>query len=278
MACRDQRPRTFRQRAVRRRTETRHRPGAGGHSQPVGRALGRGLPQSKSRSHRLSSSIASASNRAGAEALPSSRSIRRRPWSSAQAWEAATQLDAQLQVIVGVKDTPWFTERKIVTMNEAGTAGPVPLGQSRRQAARFSRAGQARCAWPDDPRVPARQPWPRRNQARTSCARVQPRWAISSIRARSTLAHPRRPIVTATTRATARSSRRSRLGQYALYAGANDGMFHAFDEATGNETWAYIPSVLFRGGTAGGDPKTGLGALAYQDGAPAAVQAPLLRR
>jgi type IV pilus assembly protein PilY1 len=31
-----------------------------------------------------------------------------------------------------------------------------------------------------------------------------------------------------------------------LYAGANDGMLHAFDEATGNETWAYIPSVLFR--------------------------------
>ncbi len=44
----------------------------------------------------------------------------------AQAWEAATQLDAQLQVVVGVKDTPWFTERKIVTMNEAGTAA-VPF-------------------------------------------------------------------------------------------------------------------------------------------------------
>ena len=52
-----------------------------------------------------------------------------------------------------------------------------------------------------------------------------------------------------------------------VYVGANEGMFHAFDDATGNETWAYIPSVLYRGGTAGGDPKAGLGALAYQDGA-----------
>ncbi len=52
-----------------------------------------------------------------------------------------------------------------------------------------------------------------------------------------------------------------------VYVGANDGMVHAFDDSTGNETWAYVPSVLYRGGTAGGDPKTGLGALSYQDGA-----------
>jgi type IV pilus assembly protein PilY1 len=44
-------------------------------------------------------------------------------------------------------------------------------------------------------------------------------------------------------------------------------MRHVFDDTTGNQTWAYIPSVLYRGGTAGGDPKAGLGALAYQDGA-----------
>ena len=50
-------------------------------------------------------------------------------------------------------------------------------------------------------------------------------------------------------------------------AGANDSMRHVFDDTTGNQTWAYIPSVLYRGGTAGGDPKAGLGALAYQDGA-----------
>ena len=53
-----------------------------------------------------------------------------------------------------------------------------------------------------------------------------------------------------------------------LYVGANDGMLHALDEATGNETWAYVPTPLFRGGSATAlppvpnDPRTGLGALA----------------
>jgi type IV pilus assembly protein PilY1 len=70
-----------------------------------------------------------------------------------------------------------------------------------------------------------------------------------------------------------------------LYVGANDGMLHVFDDATGNETWAYVPTPLYRDGsaavtisctagpaavpcgTAGGDTRAGLGALAYQDGA-----------
>jgi hypothetical protein len=32
-----------------------------------------------------------------------------------------------------------------------------------------------------------------------------------------------------------------------VYVGANDGMLHAFDAATGNEAWAYIPSMLIPG-------------------------------
>ncbi|TMG85718.1 MAG: pilus assembly protein, partial [Betaproteobacteria bacterium] len=46
-----------------------------------------------------------------------------------------------------------------------------------------------------------------------------------------------------------------------VYAGGNDGMLHAFDDANGDETWAYIPHDLYR------PDNTGLGALAYQDGA-----------
>ncbi len=46
-----------------------------------------------------------------------------------------------------------------------------------------------------------------------------------------------------------------------IYVGANDGMMHAFDDATGNESWAYVPQALYRG------DNTGLGALAYQDAA-----------
>jgi len=30
-----------------------------------------------------------------------------------------------------------------------------------------------------------------------------------------------------------------------VYVGANDGMMHAFDALTGNEVWAYVPSMLF---------------------------------
>jgi type IV pilus assembly protein PilY1 len=58
-----------------------------------------------------------------------------------------------------------------------------------------------------------------------------------------------------------------------LYVGGNDGMLHVFDDASGNESWAYVPTPLFRGGSATAlppvpnDPRTGLGALAYQDGA-----------
>jgi type IV pilus assembly protein PilY1 len=38
------------------------------------------------------------------------------------------------------------------------------------------------------------------------------------------------------------SNKASRAGT--LYVGANDGMLHAFDRATGNEKWAYIPSAV----------------------------------
>jgi type IV pilus assembly protein PilY1 len=42
-----------------------------------------------------------------------------------------------------------------------------------------------------------------------------------------------------------------------LYVGANDGMLHAFDAATGVEKWAYIPSMLIKSGA------DGLAALSY---------------
>jgi type IV pilus assembly protein PilY1 len=45
-----------------------------------------------------------------------------------------------------------------------------------------------------------------------------------------------------------------------IYVGANDGMVHAFDDSTGQETWAFIPKDVYR------PDATGLGALAYQDG------------
>ena len=55
-----------------------------------------------------------------------------------------------------------------------------------------------------------------------------------------------------------------------LYVGANDGMLHAFDGATGNELWAYIPSFVIPSTTDEDGKEKGLRALSYQySGAPA---------
>jgi len=183
-----------------------------------------------------------------------------------QAWNAATQLDAQLQVIVGVKDTPWFTERKIVTVNESGTAVPFLWGSLG--------ANQRDSLAPGKPaaRQQAVLEFLRGNRAREGAR-------LNQFRVRGTalgdfvdsgavyVGKPNAPYRDSedpgySSFRTTFASRNARV-----YAGANDGMLHVFDDATGNETWAFVPSVLYRGGTAGGDFKAGLGALSLQDGA-----------
>lgn len=58
-----------------------------------------------------------------------------------------------------------------------------------------------------------------------------------------------------------------------LYVPANDGMVHAFDAATGDELWAYIPSFLIAQTNDENGKEKGLRALSYQHGgAPAYVQ------
>ncbi|HVE50633.1 MAG TPA: PilC/PilY family type IV pilus protein [Casimicrobiaceae bacterium] len=48
-----------------------------------------------------------------------------------------------------------------------------------------------------------------------------------------------------------------------VYVGANDGMLHAFNDTTGAEEWAFIPSDLYRGPP---NDKAGLIGLTYQPG------------
>ncbi len=72
------------------------------------------------------------------------------------AWDASTQLATQLTVVPGVKDTPWFTDRMVVTMDDTGNAVPFLDYQHRREPARFAGAGQDP-ARSGDPRVPARR-------------------------------------------------------------------------------------------------------------------------
>ncbi len=51
-----------------------------------------------------------------------------------------------------------------------------------------------------------------------------------------------------------------------LYVPANDGMVHAFNAATGDEVWAYIPSFLITTANDELGKEKGLRALSYQDG------------
>jgi type IV pilus assembly protein PilY1 len=183
----------------------------------------------------------------------------------AEAWKAETQLDTQLQVTVLVP-TPWFTQRKIVTTNETGTAVPflwANIGANQRDSLAPGKPAA---------RGQAILEFLRGNRAREGAK-------LNQLRARNTALGDiadSEPVYVGAPNAPYRdgddpgySAFKATFAPRAaqIYAGANDGMLHAFDDTTGNETWAYIPSVLYRGGTAGGDPKTGLGALAYQDGA-----------
>ena len=162
--------------------------------------------------------------------------------------------------------TPWFTERKIVTTNESGTAVPflwANIGANQRDSLAPGKPAA---------RGQAILEFLRGNRAREGAK-------LNQLRSRNTALGDivdSEPVFVGAPNAPYRdgddpgysafkSSFAARAGR--IYAGANDGMLHVFDDATGNESWAYIPSALFRGGTAGGDVKTGLGALAYQDGA-----------
>ncbi|HXX83797.1 MAG TPA: PilC/PilY family type IV pilus protein [Casimicrobiaceae bacterium] len=183
----------------------------------------------------------------------------------AAAWSASGQLDTQLQITVS-DPQPWFSKRKIVTMNESGVAVPFLLANLGPHQQDSLAPGS----------TAARQEmileFLRGN-------RLKEGTKLGQLRARPTALGDivdSSAVFVGPPSAPYRESDDSGYAAFMstfsgraaeIYAGANDGMLHAFDDATGNETWAYIPSPLYRGGLAGGDPKTGLGALAYQDGA-----------
>ncbi len=186
-------------------------------------------------------------------------------------WDAATQLKNQLTIVPSIKDTPWFTERKIVTMNQAGAKVPflwANLGANQR-----------------DSLAPGK---PVRGQAVLEFLRGNPLKEgpkVGQLRQRDNplgdivdsspvfVGPPTAAYLDANDPGYAgfKTAFAGRAGR--VYVGGNDGMVHAFDDANGLESWAYIPTPLFRGGTATAlppvpnDPKAGLGALSYQDGA-----------
>ena len=183
-------------------------------------------------------------------------------------WDTATRLKAVTDVAGG-----WLTGRRIVTMNEAGA--PIPFLYDNLSA------GQRGSLAPGKP--PARID---SIVAFLRGDRTKEGERVGKLRLRAP--SPQGDIVDSSPVYVGRPSApyleandpgytafkdafSGRLPH--VYVGGNDGMMHAIDDANGNERWAYVPTPLFRGGLARtlppvpNDPRTGLGALAYQDGA-----------
>lgn len=179
-------------------------------------------------------------------------------------WRAAPQLAARLSVVPGVKDTPWLTERQIATTDSTGKAVSF-LWDSLGAAQQDSFA-------PGQPaRGKAILEFLRGNRANegTNADQLRVRAGVLGDIANSQpvfVGPPNAPYLDVNDPgySTFRGSFAGRAGR--VYVGANDGMMHAFDDATGDETWAYVPLALYR------PDDTGLGALSYRAGALPAFQ------
>ena len=176
-----------------------------------------------------------------------------------EVWSANTQLTSQLVVVPGVRDTPWFTERKIVTMTDSGTA--VPFLWTSLSAAQQNALAPAR---------------PVRGQRVLEFLRGNRQFEGSRVGQFRVRGGPLGDIVNSQAifvgKPNAPYSEGNDPGYTAfkstfsaraarIYVGANDGMLHAFDDVTGNETFAFVPKALYR------NDVTGLRGLALQDGA-----------
>ena len=179
------------------------------------------------------------------------------------AWDASTQLATQLAVVPGVKDTPWFTDRIVVTIDDTGN--PVPFLDSSIGASQLDSLSPGKTA-----RAKAILAFLRGDRTLEGTKIGQFRVRIGGLLGDIVdsqpvyVGPPQAPYLEAndpgyTTNFRNNASFSTRPAR--IYVGANDGMLHAFDDATGNEAWAFVPSDLYR------PDDTGLGALSYQDGA-----------
>jgi type IV pilus assembly protein PilY1 len=180
-------------------------------------------------------------------------------------WEASTQLSNQLTILPPPNDTPWFTNRKIFTTNDSDAAVPFLWGN-------LSSAQQDSLA-PGLPAIgQAVLEYLRGNPTNEGVSAGQFRVRATGASGENFLGDivdsqavyvgpPSEPYLDANdpgySNFVASMSARAKR----VYVGSNDAMLHAFDDATGDEAWAYIPHDLYR------PDNTGLGALAYQDGA-----------
>jgi type IV pilus assembly protein PilY1 len=177
-------------------------------------------------------------------------------------WDAEARLNAQTTPTVAAP-TPWYTARRIVTMDEGGAAVPflrANLGATQASTLGADAAEQERVVeylrgrrdleGDEDGQFRVR-PSPLGDIVNSQPVRVGP---------------PDWEFVDATDPGYA-AFKAARAGRPTrLYVGANDGMLHAFDDATGNEAWAFVPPDFYRKAPPAGNDKNGLLGLTYQPG------------
>lgn len=183
-------------------------------------------------------------------------------------WDAKTQLITQTTPTVP-DPTPWFTKRRIVTLNEGGAA--VPFLSGNLGPTQLSTLG------PDltyQNRVIAYLRGDRSEEGENDGQfRVRASPLGDIVDSQGVLVGKTDPPIndyweyleSNDVGYTAfKASQATRPGR--IYVGANDGMLHAFDEANGDEVWAFIPRDFYRAAPPVSNDKAGLIGLTYQPG------------
>jgi type IV pilus assembly protein PilY1 len=180
-------------------------------------------------------------------------------------WSAKTALIAQTTPGPG-KPTPWYTERRIVTLNEAGVA--VPFVQASLGPTQLATLG-ADSATQD--RVIEYLRGRRDNEGDGDGQyRKRPSPLGDIVDSQAAMVGKTDPPVNdywdyieANDPGYAAFKDANKNRPTRVYVGANDGMLHVFDDADGREAWAFIPRDFFRGPP---NDKAGLVGLTYQPG------------
>ena len=187
-------------------------------------------------------------------------------------WQAGAVLTTMLTP-AATTDEPWFSLRKVVTMNDETGKG-VPFIDTKLST------GQLKSLSSDPTQQKKVIAYLRGGDRYNAGAQVIEGVKIGQFRLRSTklgdisnaqavvAGPPSRPYVNTTDPkySTFKGTYASR--KEIVLAAANDGMLHAFDTADGKELFAYIPSALFRGDSSSVTTQdvTGIQSLTYQDG------------
>ena len=180
-------------------------------------------------------------------------------------WDAESALVTQTTPDI-VNPSPWYTRRKIVTMNESGVA--VPFLRANLGPTQLATLG------PDSTTQDSVIEYLRGRRSNEGDDDGQYRVRTSPL---GDIVDSQPQIVGAMSwdywdyiegndpgYSAFRAAYSGRPGR--IYVGANDGMLHAFDDTNGQEAWAFIPRDFYRSAPPVSNDKAGLVGLTYQPG------------